>query len=59
MISAGHSFESIQGYTLEQVRLFAEAIGRRQREERLARLHDLRAAQAESKTFKKYVEAIK
>lgn len=59
MISAGHSFESIQGYTLDQVRLFARAIARREIEERRARIFDMRAAQAEQKGFERYIKALK
>lgn len=58
MIHGGHRLTDIQGFTLAQCRLYLAALDRAKRAERLARVTDLRAAQASKKDFEAYLKAL-
>jgi hypothetical protein len=49
----------VREYTIARVRAFVMAIGRSQSDDRLVRLHDLRAAAATKKDFEGYVKKLK
>lgn len=55
----GHSFESIKGYTLRQVRAFLASIERHKRELRLGDAIAMRMAQAPGKSWKRYINGLK
>ena len=52
MIAHGHRLEDVSFYTLAQVRLFVEAIARRERAVHLQQITAARMAQFDAKGFK-------
>lgn len=52
MISNGHRLEDVRFYTVAQVRLFVEAIARRERGEHLQQITAARMAQFDAKSFR-------
>lgn len=58
LISAGHSWSEIQGYTLAQVRLFSASAGRLAREDDRTAMLTARAAWSDAPVFKGVLEAL-
>lgn len=58
LISSGHRWQDIQGYTLAQIRLFDAAAGRLQRDADRMALLSARAAWSDAPLFKRLLDAL-
>lgn len=58
LISAGHGFAEIKGYTIAQCRAFLGAIERRERQRRYGDAIAARMAQADGKAWKTYIKGL-